>query len=109
MPKTRKFVRYQLTVPVIFTWKDRRLKTRRAKGFTRDLSAGGVFLYSEKCPPVGVPIEFEALLPPLEQKASALRLRGEGRVLRVEPAFTNGKWTGFAAVNEGFVLQEAGD
>ncbi len=107
MAKTRKFTRFQLTLPVVFSWKDRRLRTRRAKGFTRDLSAGGVFLFSEKCPPLGVPIEFEAILPPLEERAMALRLRGEARVLRVEPAGNGEKWNGFAAINEGFVLQEA--
>lgn len=107
MAPTRKFARFHLTLPVVFSWKDRRLRKRRGKGFTRDLSAGGVFLLSEKVPPVGVPIEFEAILPPLEERVMALRLRGEARVLRVEPAVNDGKWNGFAAVNESFVLQEA--
>ena len=106
MPDTRKYARFSLTVPVIFTWRDQRSQWRRSTGLTRDLSAAGVYLYSAKVPPVGVPIEFAAILPPLEPTLPALRLHGEARVMRVEKVTGKAAGNGFAVKNKEFVLQE---
>jgi hypothetical protein len=105
----RKFLRYRVGTPVIFSWQDERGQRRRAKGFARDLSAGGAYLLARACPPVGTPIRFEAFLPPVGPEAPTLRMQGQGRVLRVDsPTKSNGggRGDGFAAVNESVVLQD---
>lgn len=84
-------------------WTDERGLRQSAKGVTRDISAGGVFVEADTPPPVGLPVRLEIVLPPLRVGTPGIRLLAEGRVLRVEPAVDEGP--GFAAVNEQFVLE----
>lgn len=102
----RKFLRYRVGIPVIYSWKDKNGRPQRAKGLARDLSAGGLFLVSRMTPPEGVLISFEAFLPPLGPGAPPLRMQGEGRVLRVESAVEGDseQQDGFAAVSDSVVL-----
>ena len=104
--QVRKYVRYRLELPVVFSWKDEQGIRQQGKGVARDLSAGGVFLRTRACPPVGVPVQLHALLPRLEPSAPSLRMQAKGRVLRVETRARGRGWQGFAAVSEAFVLRE---
>jgi len=102
----RKLTRYRLGVPAFFSWLDQRGLSQQGEGTTRDISAGGVFLFANTLPPVGSAIRFEISLPPLPGAVRSLRIEAEGRVLRIEPAAGGKGRSGFAAVNEGFVLEE---
>jgi len=102
----RKLTRYRLGVPAFFSWLDQRGLSQQGEGTTRDISAGGVFLFANTLPPVGSAIRFEISLPPLPGAVRSLRIEAEGRVLRIEPAAGGKGRSGFAAVSEGFVLEE---
>jgi hypothetical protein len=101
----RSVTRCRLKFPVYFTWQEGD-KLRRGRGFTRDISSAGVFFVAPMHPPVGATLQFEVLLPFFAGTGPKIRMQGQGRVLRVEPAAkTLGVW-GFAASNEDFSLCE---
>lgn len=52
---------------------------------TRDLSAGGVFLYADKEIAAGSPVEVDLEWPQEFCSSEPIQLRGWGRVVRVEP------------------------
>ncbi|MGH9600768.1 MAG: PilZ domain-containing protein [Terriglobales bacterium] len=52
---------------------------------TRDLSAGGVFLYADKEIAAGSPVEVDLEWPQEFCGSEPIQLRGWGRVVRVEP------------------------
>jgi len=67
------------------------------KGYTRDISTRGVFVFMNEAPPAGTTVRLEFQFPPLEESSGGLHLKSVGEVVRVE---TNGQGTGFAAVSE---------
>ena len=93
----RESVRFQIRLPVIFRWNGEQGSRQQNGGFTRDISTGGLFVYSLIPPPSGVTVELEVMLPPLEESGHGVRLRSEGRVLRIE---RKGEHTGFAATGD---------
>jgi hypothetical protein len=90
-------IRYRLSVPVVCRWKDENGSRCLAKGYTRDISTHGVFVFSSELPPMGATVRLEFSFPPLEESSEGLRLRSLGEVVRIE---TNGQGTGFALVSE---------
>jgi hypothetical protein len=68
-----------------------------SKGYTRDISTHGVFVFSAEVPPVGTTVRLEFQFPPLEQSSGGLHLKSVGEIVRSE---SNGQATGFAAVSE---------
>lgn len=104
--ENRKFARYQLDLPVTFSWKDAAGRSRSGSGVIRDISAGGVFILAGTSPPDGSAIRYETVLPQLEEVFSSLRMEVEGRVLRTEGPPEGKEISGFAAVCENFALQE---
>ena len=100
--KIRKFARYQLDLPVTFSWEDAEGHSRSGSGVIRDISAGGIFILAGASPPDGSAIQYETVLPQLEEVFPSLRMEVEGRVLRAEGK----EFSGFAAVCEKFALQE---
>jgi PilZ domain len=93
----RESVRFHIRLPVIFRWNDEQGGRQQNGGFTRDISRGGLFVYSLIPPPSGVSVELEVMLPPLEESGHGVRLRSEGRVLRIE---RTGERAGFAATGD---------
>jgi hypothetical protein len=93
----RESVRFHIRLPVIFRWNDEQRGRQQNGGFTHDISTGGLFIYSNIPPPSGVTVELEVMLPPLEESGHGVRLRSEGRVLRIE---RKGEHTGFAATGD---------
>jgi len=93
----RESVRFHLRLPVIFRWNDEQAGRQQNGGFTRDISTGGLFVYSPIPPPPDVTVEVEVMLPPLEESGHGVRLRSQGRVLRIE---RKGEHTGFAATGD---------
>jgi len=98
----RRHARILLETATEIRWKDERGEMQAAEGTTRDLSAAGVFVYSEVLPPLGAPVQFSLLLPQLVPQSPLIRLAAEGRVLRVEKGLLSR--SGFAVTNERFSL-----
>jgi hypothetical protein len=101
----RQHVRYPVEVPVIFSWKDQKGVRHQQRGSTRDISPGGMYLFSSTSPPVGAEIGLDALLPPLSVHAPHWRMLAHGRVVRVERPQSGGKPGGFAAVSERVIVR----
>ncbi len=96
--------RYNLSAPVSFLWKNRGGSRHRGEGFTRDVCSGGVFVFTDTYPPLNAGLQIEVMFPSLEA-GSALQMRAQGQVLRVEPIGEGEKRGGFAAVCKTFVLR----
>lgn len=81
----RKYNRYRLEVPVIFSWKDAQGIRQEQVGLTRDLSVRGAFVFAPTPPPLDANIKLKGFFPPGGQVLPA-RMFGQGQVVRVEPA-----------------------
>lgn len=101
----RKYNRYQLEVPVIFSWKGAQEIREQGVGLTRDLSVRGAFIFATRPPPLNADIKLKAYLPPTSA-ARSLRLYGHGQVVRVEPAHGRHR-AGFVVAAEPFVVRRA--
>ncbi len=101
----RKHLRYQLDFHVIFSWESSQRSRLQGEGITRDIDPFGAFVFTSTCPPpVESTIQIEILLPPLSEAIATVRIKGEARVLRVEPRLKKGVTGGFAVLSDGFNL-----
>jgi PilZ domain len=76
----RKASRYRLRLPVLFSWNQGE-KIQTEGGFTRDVSAKGLFVTSRVAPPTQSPVKLEVLLPAVNQMAENA-MRATGSVVR---------------------------
>ena len=101
----RKHLRYQLDFPAIFSWESSQRSRLQGEGITRDIGPFGAFVFTSTCPPpVDSTIQIEVLLPPLTGAKATIRIKGEARVVRVEPRREEGVTGGFAVLSDGFNL-----
>jgi hypothetical protein len=101
----RKHLRYQLDLPAIFSWESSQRTRLQGEGITRDIGPFGAFVFTSACPPpVESTIKIEVLLPPLTGAKATIRIKGEARVVRVEPKREKGVTGGFAVLSDGFNL-----
>lgn len=77
----RAAARYKLCLPVIFHWNDGTDHTEG--GFTSDVALDGALILSSRCPPIGVDIRIEILLPSPDQTGEEIRIKCIGKVTRV--------------------------
>ena len=101
----RKHNRYRLEVPVIFSWLDERQARHKGVGLTRDLSTHGAFVLTATPPPLKANIELKVFCPRIGKAAPPMRLRGEGKVLRVEAVEHPHARAGFAVAAKAFALR----
>ena len=80
-PERRNAMRYRLRLPVIFHWNDGADHTEG--GFTSDVAVDGALILSSKCPPVGVDVRIEVLVPAPDHSAEEIRIECLGKVTRV--------------------------
>jgi hypothetical protein len=92
----REMARFVLQCPVVFEWVDEHRQSRSGAGFSRDISASGVFVLSTCVPREGSRIRIEVLLPVQHPSEQGLKLSSSGLVTRVEGT-REGK--GFAAIS----------
>ncbi len=79
----RKSNRYELRLPVEFTWMDSTGVEHKANGSTLNISAFGAYVWCYGlCPPVGTPVILDVKLPPRQERS--LQAKGGGLVIRVE-------------------------
>jgi hypothetical protein len=91
----RKSKRYRLLAPASFLWERPDGHLQEAKGTIRDISDRGVFVKGDFVPQRGAHLDLEVYLPSLEVGGAAVRLHGEGTVIRV--CREDGITKGFAA------------
>ena len=101
---SRAAVRYRLHAGVVFHWLDSGGLSRESRGYTRDISPRGTFVFASDCPPKGTPVALEIALPTFTGYPRPLRIRADGCVLRVEAVATKGRSGGFAATCQRVVL-----
>jgi hypothetical protein len=77
----RSAVRYRLRLPVIFHWVDETEHTEG--GFTYDVAVDGALILSSRCPPVGVDVRIEVLIPAPDDSTEEIRIECVGKVTRV--------------------------
>ena len=101
----RKHNRYRLDAPVSFFWRDERAVQHEGTGLTRDIDLGGVFVFTQACPPLKVSVHVELVLPRLHSEAIPLLMQGGGQVIRVDPGGPSGTGGGFAATIKRFLVR----
>lgn len=52
----RKKIRYQVEVPVTFSWQVSRRDRLNGQGTTKDISVASMYVYCPMCPPVGAKV-----------------------------------------------------
>jgi hypothetical protein len=102
----RAVTRCRLKCRVVFSWREAGKRRRHSEGVTRDISSRGLFILASKSPPAGTALRYDILLPQLERTLPRIRMQGEGRVVRVEPAAAPAGVVGFAAASESVFLLE---
>jgi hypothetical protein len=91
--------RYPLRLVVTFSWKDEIGVVQGGEGESRDLNGRGMYVNSKLIPPVGSAVEMNVLLPQLASLKRQAELHAEGRVVRIDPVFSDSNTSGFAAMN----------
>jgi hypothetical protein len=109
MPETRNSLRYSVRAPVFFKWSDLQSRLRHGEGITRDISSGGLFVWSPEAPPAGALAEVEVLLPRLLDGGTGLSIHASGRVTRLEGQASDNQKTGFGLCLERVVLHGLDD
>jgi hypothetical protein len=99
----REVARFLMQCPAIFEWRDEHGQSHSGAGFTRDISASGVFILSAHQPPTGSWSQIEVLLPAQQQAEQGLKLSSNALVTRVEGT---GEAKGFAAASEFAIVGE---
>ncbi len=77
--------RRRLSVPVFFFWNPQCGPPQSGEGFTRDVTAAGVYIIADQTPAIGELVQMDILLPNPVPGGSEMHLTGKGVVLRVEP------------------------
>jgi hypothetical protein len=100
----RNAVRYQLCIPVIFSWEEEEGMRHRGEGMTRDISEVGVFISTPNCPQIGSVVEVQVLLSTQPGHSSA-SLKSKMHVTRVENEPQEMRGSGFAVAGKAFTLR----
>ena len=103
MPELRRSARFPLIEPVSFRVTNNGNHPIHAT--TRDLSAGGVFLYADQEIAAGSPVEIDLEWPQEFSSTEAVQLRAWGCVVRVESGTFPGTF-GVALAIAGYQLRE---
>ena len=91
--------RFECAAPVAFWWPLAQEAVQSGMGVTQNIGNSGVLIVTDECPPTGVHIQMTVYLPQIEGSGYAMKLHGEGIVVRVESetSDSNERPTGFAA------------
>jgi hypothetical protein len=79
----RRFKRFHLTPPAFFGWEGADGIWQQSLGTTRDISACGIFVYTEILPAPEEHLKVEVRLPSVDGIYQWVYLCGEGTVVRV--------------------------
>ena len=101
----RKYNRYRLEAPVVFSWWGQRHSLIKGVGLTSVLSTHGAFVLTANPPPVKAIIDLKIFLPRIGAGVP-MRFQGQGKVVRVEAVKHPDARAGFAVAAEGFALRK---
>jgi hypothetical protein len=104
----RKDNRYQIGVPVIFSWKDVNEVRQQAVGLSRDISVRGAFVFTTSPPPLEARVKLKICLPLVGEAVQPAHFYGQGKVVRVDIADGETRG-GFAMVGKPFVARKRGE
>jgi hypothetical protein len=104
LPERRKPTRYILHLPVQFVYLDRDGVREEGKGFTREISLQGVYVYAESLPPADAEIDLEIYFTSLLETGKNLKFMAKAKVIRLEPNTLDERTGGFASVTGYFTL-----
>jgi hypothetical protein len=76
--------RFEYAAPATFWWSPAEGFLHSSNGVTRNIGSNGVLIETGECPPAGVHIQVTVYLPRVEGSGYAMKLHGEGLVVRVE-------------------------
>ena len=100
----RRLTRYILCLPVHFGYLDRDGVRDEGKGFTRDISLQGVYVYSESLPPADAEIDLDIYFTSLLEADKNVKWMAKAKVIRLEPSAIDERTGGFASVTGYFTL-----
>jgi hypothetical protein len=98
----RQQVRYELRVPVEIEWQSK-IGKQKARGFTRDISSEGAFLFCEPQIPLGSYIRLTIFLR-TDGLVPTVTLEVVAKVCRVVKQIAEGETSGFAVQHYRFKL-----
>ena len=101
----RKQTRYGLRVPVGFRWWDKEGILHEGRGHARDITAKGIFIYSDSRPPDRARVQIQIFFPALSTMRPALQMTAKARVVRVQPPTGHDQRGGFAVVSRSYILR----
>ena len=98
--------RYGVRALAEFMWLDAWGAPQRGRGYTRDISLGGMFIRSESTPPERADLEIEVSFSAFAEASTNLRMSVKAFVIRVEtdPETRFGATRGFAVLNGNYRL-----
>jgi hypothetical protein len=100
----RRSIRFDLQVPVSFSWVDERGVRQVGEGRSRDISASGAFVIGLPCPPAGATVDLNFLLSLDPLPTQNLQIQAMARVVRVEQADRAEETPGFAVASHKVVF-----
>jgi PilZ domain len=89
---------------VDFEWFDEGVP-QRGRGYTRDISSKGMFIYSDSKPPLKADLQVDVCFRAFAEAPTNLQLRAESLVVRVETAASHDALHGFAILNRSWELR----
>jgi PilZ domain len=99
----RSAVRYSLRADVIFSWIASNGIEQQARGYTRDISPGGAYVFAETLPPIGRPLQLSIRLPMFAGETNPPTVQVRGQTLRADWK-SGALGIGFAVRNEKVTL-----
>jgi hypothetical protein len=102
--RRRRNERFDLEIPLNFSWKDPEGVHHRAKGVVRNISGAGVFISTYDTPPVNTRVRFNLSFRSF-LAGSRLVMQTNAQVLRVEPNPRIDAAPGFAAAIKTYTLR----
>jgi len=97
----REQTRYGVRALVDFEWIDKGVP-HRGRGYTRDISSKGMFIYSDSEPPAKADLQVEVSFRAPTEALTKLQLSARSLVVRVESAASREELRGFAILNRSY-------
>ena len=80
----RSAIRYSLRADVVVTWIGKNGLLQQSRGYTRDISPGGAYIFAAEVPAAGSPVEVSIHLPMFSGESRVPCVTVKGHVLRVD-------------------------
>jgi PilZ domain len=80
----RSAIRYSLRADVVVNWIGENGLARQSRGYTRDISPGGAYIFAAEFPPAGHPVQINIHLPMFGGECRVPSVTVKGHVLRVD-------------------------